>query len=406
MIISPMSMAAFFVCFFSSVQYSEPLDSTSAKKYRALKELGDVIVIGFSTTLRPRAFEQEARFYLLPWLPTPVLRYPFLYTVGSVLAVRAALRGDPSVLVAQSPYEGFAAALVRSAARLLGKRVALVVESHGDFEAAPFLQRRPSFPSAYRFLVRRLSRFSLNRSDALRAISAATRKQLEAWAPGKPIVQFPTWTDIQPFIEAGTTKKPKTHERVLLYVGVLTPLKAVDVLISAFAGIRDRPLDSRLVLIGRAEDPAYAKRLSEEARALGIASDVQFLGAMPQEDLASHMAGALALVLPSLSEGLGRVVFEAMACGTTVVASRVGGIVELVSDGRTGFLVPPGDVSALAEKLEWVLRHPEKARAMGEEAREFARQFFSAESYVSGYKRLLEQAAESAASTGPRAGDR
>jgi len=395
-------MGAFSVCFFSSVQYSEPLDSTSAKKYRALKELGDIIVIGFSTTLRPRAFEQEARFYLLPWLPAPALRYPFLYTVGSALAVCAALRGDSSVLVAQSPYEGFAAALVKSAAHLLGKRVALIVESHGDFEVSPFLQRRRSFPAVYRFLIRRVSRFSLRRSDALRAISASTRRQLEAWAPGKPIVQFPTWTDIQPFMEAGTAKKPEGSERVLLFVGALTPLKAVDVLIAAFASIEDRPVDSRLIIIGRADDPAYERRLSDDARALGIASDVRFLASMPQDQLARYMAGALALVLPSLSEGLGRVAFEAMACGTTVVGSRVGGIVDLVVDGRTGFLVPPGDVLALARKMSWILTHPEKARAMGEEARAFACRFFSTESYVSGYKRLFEQAAESAAANGPR----
>ncbi len=398
-------MAAVSVCFFSSVQYSEPLDSTSEKKYRALKELGDIMVIGFSLGLKPRAFVQEARFRLLPWLPTAALRYSLLFTAGSAFALVAALRHGCQVLVAQSPYEGFAAAIVKAAARLAGRRVALVVESHGDFEISPFLQRPTRFAWLYRPLIRHLSRFALQRCDALRAISDSTRRQLETWAPGRPIVQFPTWTDIEPFLNAGdgrVERSERSQDHTFLYVGVLIARKGVDVLVEAFAKVSEAIPDARLVIIGSAEDPAYERLLLDNVKALGAASRVRFLPPMPQAELAEHMARAAALVLPSVSEGLGRVVFEAMACGTTVVGSRVGGIVDLVVDGRTGFLVPPGDVLALAEKMSWILTHPENARAMGQEAREFARRFFSTESYVSGYKRLLEQAAESAASREPR----
>jgi glycosyltransferase involved in cell wall biosynthesis len=392
---------ALSACFVSSVQYPHPLDPTSEKKYRALKELGEFLVIGFATGLRPDFFVQEARFRLLPRLPTPLLRYPLLFTVGSAYALASVLRGGADVLVAQSPYEGFAAAMVKSAARLLGKRVALVVESHGDFEISPFLQRRTHLPAVHRFLIRRLSRYSFRRADALRAISDSTRRQLENWAPGKPIVQFPTWTDMESFLKvenSGSTNE----ERFFLYVGVLIPRKAVDLLIDGFAQIADTTPDCGLVIIGRAEDESYHRLLVERVEGLGISSRVRFHPPMRQSDLARHMARAQALVLPSVSEGLGRVVFEAMACGIPVIGSKVGGIVDMVAEGVNGFLVPPGDVGALSEKMSWILAHPDEARRMGQKAREFARGFFSREAYVVGYRRLIDQAREMALSDGRR----
>jgi glycosyltransferase involved in cell wall biosynthesis len=115
---------------------------------------------------------------------------------------------------------------------------------------------------------------------------------------------------------------------------------------------------------------------------------------MPQTELAERMRRARVFVLPTYSEGLPRVVFEAMATGTTVIATAVSGIPEVIQDGLTGFLVPPGDEEALAKRLRWVLEHPQEAEAMGYRAREFARSFFSSEAYLAGYRRLFEMAQE------------
>jgi len=83
-----------------------------------------------------------------------------------------------------------------------------------------------------------------------------------------------------------------------------------------------------------------------------------------------------------------------MATGVPVIATAVSGIPEVIQDKVTGFLVPPGDEEALAERLRWVLKHPQEAEAMGRCAREFARSFFSPEAYLAGYKRLFEMAQE------------
>ena len=104
------------------------------------------------------------------------------------------------------------------------------------------------------------------------------------------------------------------------------------------------------------------------------------------------MRNACVFVLPSTSEGLGRVIIEAMATGLPVIGSRVGGIPEMVKNGTTGFLVSPGDVAALAERLRWVLEHPKEAQEMGSHARTLAERFFSTTAYVQGYQHIFAAA--------------
>jgi glycosyltransferase involved in cell wall biosynthesis len=380
------------VCFIGGARYSQPLDRTSEKKWRLLSELGEMFVIGFSQDLRPRRFTQHAHFYLLPKFPLPVLRYLAMFTVGSVLVFWLILRHGVRILAAQSPYEGFAAAVAKVLARLVGFQVVLIVENHGDFEVSLFLQRQVRCQNLYRWLMRRTARFALQHADLLRAVSNSTRKQLEIWLPEKPIVKFPTWTDIEVFLKAG--EDDGVREPVVLYAGVLTPLKGVHHLLHAFAKVAQEFPEVRLEIVGRDENPEYAEELRQEVFRLRLNGRVSFVGEVPQVELANRMRRSRVFVLPTYSEGLPRVVFEAMATGVPVIATAVSGIPEIIQNEITGFLVPPGDEEALAERLRWVLKHPQEAKAMGHRAREFARSFFSPEVYLAGYRRLFEMAKE------------
>jgi glycosyltransferase involved in cell wall biosynthesis len=268
--------------------------------------------------------------------------------------------------------------------------VALVVESHGEFETSVFRHRRVRLAAAYRALMPRAARWVFGHADVLRAVSGATRRQLEAWAPGRPVVTFPAWTDIDVFVRAGQAHPRREAE--VLYVGVLVPGKGVLDLVEAFGHLAPLVPESRLRLIGRESHAEYGGRLRAHVRTVGLEGRVAFAGELPQADVARHMARAAVLVLPSHSEGLGRVVLEAMATGAPVVATRVGGLPEIVEDGVTGFLVPVGDVDALAERVAWVLRHPEAAHTIGQQAAAFVRARVSGESYVAMLASLLATA--------------
>jgi glycosyltransferase involved in cell wall biosynthesis len=375
------------VCFLGAARYIRPLDETAEKKFRAISSLGEAFIVGFSSDLRPRRFTEHAYFYLLPQLPFAILRYVALFVFGQFLVLWFILRHRIQIVVAQSPYEGFVAALSIKFAAWFGYKVGLAVEVHGDFEESLFLYRRIRFRALHRFLMKQAALYSLAQADVLRAISSSTTNQLKRWVPETTIVQFPAWTDIETFFAAGRTKANKTSS--IVYAGVLSPVKGIHHLINAFSVLAEQFPSAPLFIIGKDENKSYAAGLRIQAKKLGLENRVRFTGPRPQSELAFWMSEAAVLVLPSTSEGLGRVIIEAMAAATPVIGSDVGGIPELIKDGVNGFLIAPGDEQALAEKLRWVLNNPDKARAMGERGRAFAAGSFSADRYVDGYRQIF-----------------
>jgi glycosyltransferase involved in cell wall biosynthesis len=239
--------------------------------------------------------------------------------------------------------------------------------------------------------MRHVADFTLKHADALRTISTSTRQQLEQWVRGRPVVQFPAWTDIEVFLEAGRNKR-SSYAPEVLYTGVLIPRKGVHHLVKAFASVANQFSQACLVIVGHEENKIYTSELKQNVEQFGLMERVKFIPVLSQEELARRMGRACTLVLPSLSEGLGRVIVEAMATGTPVIGSKVGGIQEIVQDGSTGFLVPAGDEASLAERLRWLLEHPREAKQMGRKAHDFAGGYFSTEIFVRGYSQIFETA--------------
>jgi glycosyltransferase involved in cell wall biosynthesis len=141
-------------------------------------------------------------------------------------------------------------------------------------------------------------------------------------------------------------------ERLVVFVGHLFPVKAVDVLLRAWALRSKAGAAGRLLLIGEGSERDRLERLAREE---GVDGGVTFAGALPQRVVAEWISASDLLCLPSHSEGSPNVVVEALASGVPVVATRVGGVPELVADGANGLLVPPADPPALARALDVAL---------------------------------------------------
>jgi glycosyltransferase involved in cell wall biosynthesis len=191
----------------------------------------------------------------------------------------------------------------------------------------------------------------------------------------------------------GTPGRPAGGD-FLLYVGWLRRAKGLDDLLEALARMEDR-LELRLV----GDGPERAA-LEARARTLKIADRVRFVGQVA--DPSPHYAGARLFALPSLGEGLSNALLEAMAFGLPVVATRIGGNVDLVEDGVNGLLVEPGDPAQLAAALTRLLRDEPLARRLGAAARRTVLGGYTMDRTVARYVDLYRAALGAAPAPGAR----
>ncbi len=174
-------------------------------------------------------------------------------------------------------------------------------------------------------------------------------------------------------------------ESMVLYVGRIEPLKGLDTLIEAIALMRAKGKINEstfcLAVIGGEPDldsndiDAEMARLKELCRSHGLDELVTFLGKRDQDTLPYYYSAAEAVVVPSHYESFGMVALEAMACGTPVVASQVGGLAYLVQDEVTGYTVPASDVDALADRLSRLINDNDLRNRLGEQASRLAEDF-------------------------------
>ncbi len=226
---------------------------------------------------------------------------------------------------------------------------------------------------------------AVSRCDRVTVVSRAlAQRVVEIGVPEGMIEVIPMGVNTSSF----TPVAPEARGPWIVFAGSLIPRKGVRYLIEALPGVlRARP-EYRLAILGDGPDEPELRRLTET---LGVADRVQFAGFLAQDEVKAWLQRARLLVLPSTEEGLGVVLLEAMACGTPVVASRVDGIPEAVTE-REGRLVPPADPEALTDAIIDVLDE-EGWMALSLAARERAVAQFDwnhiARRYVELYRRVV-----------------
>jgi glycosyltransferase involved in cell wall biosynthesis len=273
----------------------------------------------------------------------------------SVLRLRGVLRAGRSELVHTHTHFSLGV-LGRVAGRLAGARVIAHMHTENVF------RKRRAGRAAQVMLDNATARLC----SQIVAVSEATRDALVGQGYPEPVVVHNG---------VGQAGRPEpirpngvpTGVPFLLHIGRLAPGKGQRELIEALARLERR--ESVVVFVGRDLERrgAFARELEQAAESLGVRDRVVFAGF--RDDVPGLLAAADVFVLPSWIEGLPMVVLEAMAHGTPVVTTPVGGTPELVVHGETGLLVPPRDPAALAAALDELLAKPELARRLGEAGR-------------------------------------
>ena len=352
-----------------AVWYMIPGDQTRAEPYRSRCGFP-----GFRMNLRPTVVDGAAlrsRIAFAVYLPLTLVLLALLLRRHRIDVVNVHYPGSPAIYFAILTRLG----LIR-----------LVTSIHGA-DLLPNGARPPSRQLGVRALVA-ASHAVVSPSDSYRdAVRAAwpefARRHIETIPNGVDTEELASHGDVT--VTAG--------EPYVLSIVQLVRYKGVDVLIQAFAGIAPQHPGLRLKLISDGPDRAEFLARAEQ---LGVADRVDFLGFLERPQVVAYLRGCTLFCLPSRSnsESFGIAAAEAMAMARPVIASRVGGLPELIRDNVTGLLVPPGDVPALTTAMQRILRDPAMGLRLGRSAGRSVRRRFLWERtgalYEATMRRVLE----------------
>jgi N-acetyl-alpha-D-glucosaminyl L-malate synthase BshA len=235
-----------------------------------------------------------------------------------------------------------------------------------------------------------ITRFGIEQSDAVTAVSDYLRQRtIDEFHIQRPIEVVPNFVNADVYNRATDgvfrSRFGKSTEGILIHISNFRPGKRVEDVISVFSRVRARR-QCKLLMVGDGPDRPKSEWL---ASTQGVVDDVVFLG--KQSDVAPFLSIADILLLPSENESFGLVALEAMACEVPVVATRVGGVPEVVDHGTDGFLCELGDVGSMAEECLHILENPSLRTEMGFAARAHAIRDFSASSIVPRYEDLYHR---------------
>jgi glycosyltransferase involved in cell wall biosynthesis len=331
------------ILFVGRTRYRIPLAETTRRKFEALERVAEVRVLASAADADP---PDDETFHLVKPV-RPRLLDGLAFHLSLPVRVARELRDfAPDAVLVTGAHD--------VPAVLLGRRIArsdarIVLDLHGDWRVSARLygsrMRRIGAP-----IVDWLGNIGVRRADGVRTLSDFTTDLVREEGV-EPVAEFPAFVDFGLYRER--PRAPLPARAALLFVGVLEDYKGIDVLAEAWRQAAPRVPDAELRLVGRGPKLEVVEQLLVD-----LPRQTRWYPALDQAELVHELDRSTALVLPSRSEGLPRVVLEAFCRGRPVVGARAGGVVDLVRDGENGILVEVEDAEALADALVDVLLEP------------------------------------------------
>lgn len=184
-------------------------------------------------------------------------------------------------------------------------------------------------------------------------------------------------------------KNVSEDSSTLLFIGRITPIKGIELIINALSHLDE---NTHLSIIGPIEDASYFNKLQDLISQKRLKNRVKFHGEIPYYDVPKYCSSASVLILPSLYENLGGVLLEAQACECPVIATKVGGIPEIIIDGETGYVLKERSAIKMAEKIKLLSSDFELNSRMGSKGRDFICSRFSVDDFINNIYNSYEEA--------------
>jgi glycosyltransferase involved in cell wall biosynthesis len=334
-------------------RYRLPLDKSLQRKFDALTARIDLRVLAGSAA----GCVDDGQFLLVRPVRPRALDGLAFHSALPMRVARELRRFRPDVVLVQGAHEAGAVLVGR---RLARSRARVVLDLHGDWRLATRLYgshgRRLFSGVADAF-----AGLAVRRVDGVRTVSAFTAS-LAREAGGKGAATFPAFIDLEPFLSRPPAPLPARP--AALFVGVLERYKDVDGLAAAWRIAAPQLPDAELRIVGAGSRQKVVDHLTRD-----LPEQTRWSRELSAAQIAAELDRATCLVLPSPREGMGRVIVEAFARGRPVIATRAGGVPELVRDESNGLLVDAGDPGALADALVRVLSDGNLASRLAAAAR-------------------------------------
>ncbi|HZZ40458.1 MAG TPA: N-acetyl-alpha-D-glucosaminyl L-malate synthase BshA [Acidobacteriaceae bacterium] len=340
--------------------------------------------IAYSQPFRLRGREQDIAFHEVPVSNYPLFEYPpYDLALATRMAEVAAYYELDLLHVHYAIPHSISAYLAREMLARQNRRLPFITTLHGTDITLVGLD--------HSYLP--ITRFGIDESDGVTAISSYLReKTLQEFQPKTAIEVIPNFVNCDVYLpvsgperEAGRARYAEPGEKILMHLSNFRPVKRTADVVRIFSRVA-RDIPARLLMIGDGPDRSAAEWIAHRK---GIQDRVHFLG--KQSNVSEILPLADLLLMPSEQESFGLVALEAMACRVPTIATRVGGVPELIDDGVNGRLFPVGDVEAMAGAAVELLSDSDRYNAMADAARRTAQSRYCASKILPLYERFYER---------------
>ena len=371
------------VLFIAPTTYQLPLTENLKKKFITLSEVCNVSVLAFANS-KTFLNETYGNFYLNKKIKNRLINYFRIIQISIFTTHKIIKKENIDIVCFQDPVSSFFSILFLKVRR---SEVKIVVETHGDFIETLSLEKNLVLPRLYKKLFYIMAKYSIGKSNIIRAVSSSTEQQVLDIDSSKSVVRFPAWIDFKDFqnIEPKPLSKDKFN---ILFIGSVTDRKKPHMIIEAIQRINDKSY--HLSIIGPAPNEKYFKELKDLIDKSDLQNQVSLIGPVDRESVKDYYSTSNLMILPSISEGLARVIFESQVAMCPVLVTDAPGMSDIVIDGQTGYVFESNNLDSLSLKIEYIKNNYEEASLVAKNAKGFILSNYSEDNFKFSFKKLFD----------------
>ena len=371
------------VLFIAPTTYQLPLTENLKKKFITLSEVCNVSVLAFANS-KTFLNETYGNFYLNKKIKNRLINYFRIIQISIFTTHKIIKKENIDIVCFQDPVSSFFSILFLKVRRA---EVKIIVETHGDFIETLSLEKNLVLPRLYKKLFYIMAKYSIGKSNIIRAVSSSTEQQVLDIDSSKSVVRFPAWIDFKDFqnIEPKPLSKDKFN---ILFIGSVTDRKKPHMIIEAIQRINDKGY--HLSIVGPAPNEKYFKELKDLIDKSDLQNQVSLIGPVDRESVKDYYSTSNLMILPSISEGLARVIFESQVAMCPVLVTDAPGMSDIVIDGQTGYVFESNNLDSLSLKIEYIKNNYDEASLVAKNAKGFILSNYSEDNFKFSFKKLFD----------------